>query len=134
MFEVLIVVMILAIVGMAALPQLLETRDNYRLTAVASELTGNITNARIMSITRNVDVRVTTLSTTSYVLQQANGNNWTTQETMATGFTLAPANPEETAVFHSRGNACPVTTFTITNPNSLTRQVVVEASGRIHAQ
>ncbi len=121
---------------MAALPQLLETRDNYRLTAVASELTGNITNARIMSITRNVDVRVTTLSTTSYVLQQANGNNWTTQEThtMATGFTLAPANPGETAVFHSRGNASPVTTFTITNPNSLTRQVVVEASGRIHAQ
>ena len=133
LFELLIVVAIIGAMSMVAIPQLLDAREDYRLTATASSLAGNCANARILAVTRNSGIRVTVVNATTYVLQQKIGGVWTTQESyeLPPDFTIAATGNVE---FQPRGNATPQTTFTITNPNGRTRSVVVETSGRAHAQ
>ncbi len=132
MLELMIVMMIIIVVAAVSLPSFLEARDNYRLTAVSSAVSLNLSSARILAITRNADVRVYIISSTNYELQEDTGS-WTTEEShdLPTGYTIAA---DSYAEFHYRGNATPVTTFTITDPNGLAKQVVVETSGRSYVQ
>ena len=132
MLELMIVMMIIMVIAAVSLPSFMEARDNFRLTAVSSDLASNLSSARILAITRNADVRVYIVSSTSYELQEDTGS-WTTEEShdLPTGYTIAASTYAE---FHYRGNATPVTTFTVTNPNGLTKTVVVETSGRAYVQ
>ncbi len=136
MFELLIVLSIIMVIMAMALPQMFSVREDYRLTAVATELVGYASNARILAITENSDFRVTVIDSDTYAIQEDISGTWTTDASydLPSGFSIAPANANETAEFHSRGNATPVTTFTITNPNNNTRDVVVSLSGRVNAQ
>ena len=124
----------MAVLGVVALPQLRSAQSDYRLTSVANDVIGQLNQARIMAITRNADFRVSVTSSTTYAVEQeTSANVWTTISsfTMPTGFTISAS---ATGEFHSRGSANPNGTFTITNPNSKTRQVLVDPSGRIYAQ
>ena len=132
MLELMLVIMIIMVISAVALPSFIQARDNFRLTAVSTDLALNLSSARILAITRNADVRVYIVSSTNYELQEDTGS-WTTEEShdMPTGYTIGAGSYAE---FHYRGNATPVTTFTVTNPNGLTKTVVVETSGRAYVQ
>ncbi len=132
--ELLLVVSVMAILGAVALPQVRNAQADYRLTSTANDVIGQLNQARIMAITRNADFRVSVTSSTAYAVQQETSTNvWTTisSYTLPTGFTITATNTGE---FHSRGTASPNGTFTVTNSNSKTRQVLVDPSGRVYAQ
>ena len=134
MFEILIVIMIISIVGMFAIPALLDETEEYRLTAVAGQVVGAMNNARVLALTRNTDYRVNVSTTDTYLVEENDSGAWTTEDTyeLPAGFTFTTSG--SIIEFHSRGNATPVATLTITNPNGTTRDVVVELSGRSYAQ
>ena len=134
LLELMVVVGIIAAVGVVALPQLADVQENYRLEALAREVSGNLSNARILAVTENVDHRIKVSDTTTYVREEQGTGTWTTEETydLPTGFTIGTTGA--IAEFESRGNASTTATFVITNPNGLTANVVVETSGRSHVQ
>lgn len=134
MIELLVVILAITVISATALPQLMDARESYRLTAEASDLITRLSNARIMAITRNADFRIAVTSSTAYAIQQETApNTWAAIEsfTMPTGYTITTTGSAE---FHSRGNATPTGTYTITNSNSETRDVVVTTAGRAYAQ
>ncbi len=134
MLEVLIVIGVILIITVVALPSLIDASDEYRLTAVAGQVVGNLNNARIRAINRNDDYRMTISSTTRYTLQAYVSSTWTTEDSydLPAGFTIGTNGT--LVEFHARGNATPYRVFQITNPNGDTKDVIVELSGRIHAQ
>jgi Tfp pilus assembly protein FimT len=58
MFELMIVLSIIMVVMAMALPQMFSVREDYRVRAVATELAGYVSNARILAITENSDFRL----------------------------------------------------------------------------
>ena len=128
------VIVVILIATALALPGLRDAQDEYRLTAAAGEVVGYLNNARVLAVTRNTDQRLMVSSPSTYLVQEEINNVWTTQDTitMPTGFTIGTNGA--IAEFHPRGNATPVATFTITNPDGNTKQVVVEVSGRSYSQ
>lgn len=134
LLELLMVVGIIGAIGVVALPQLAGVQENYRLDALAREVSGNLSNTRILAVTENVDHRIKVSSTTTYVLEEQGTNTWTEEDSfdMPVGFTIGTTGA--IAEFESRGNASTTATFVITNPNGLTANVVVETSGRSYVQ
>lgn len=134
LFEMLIGLAVMSIMGMIAIPRLVSVTEDYRLDALAREVTGNITNARILSITHNADYRVIVSGTDTYILQEDVSGTWTDREsyTMPEGFTIG--DDGDAVEFHRWGNASPVATFDITNENSNVVQVVTATSGRSYVQ
>ncbi len=132
--EILMVVGIIGSLGVVALPQLAAVQENYRLDALAREVSGNLSNARILAVTENADHRIKVSGTTTYVREEQGTNTWIVEDTfeMPDGFTIGTTGA--IAEFESRGNASTTATFVITNPNGLTANVVVETSGRSHVQ
>lgn len=130
LLELLIVLGMISIMGIIAIPQLVQVTEEYRLNAVAREVTGNLSNARIRSITRNSDHRVVVSSPDRYSLQEDVAGTWTDRAsfTLPDGFTIGADGA--TVAFHRWGNATPVATFDITNSNSTMVQVVTATSGR----
>ena len=134
MFELMIVIFIISAISMVAIPQLMVAREEYRLTAVAGQVVGAMSNARILSVSRNTDYRVNVSDIDTYLIQEDVSGTWTTEFTydLPSGYTFGTSGAINE--FHSRGNATPVATLTITNPNGTTRDVVVEVSGRSYSQ
>ena len=130
--EFLIGFLIIATVCVFTMPSLVRAEKTYKLIGAANEVQSRLQFARIQAVNRNADHRIRVVSSLNYVLERRSGGSWVVQETytIATGYSISAAG---TAEFHSRGNATPVTNFTITNPRSETRQVDVETSGFIHA-
>lgn len=134
MLELSIVIFIISAVSMVAIPRLIEARDEYRLVAVAGEVVGIMNNARVLSITQNADFRVNVSTTDTYLVEEDDSGTWVSEGTYALpqGYTFSTSG--SIIQFHSRGNATPVATLTIQNPNGTTRNVVVELSGRSYSQ
>lgn len=135
MFELMIVVGIIGIIGMVALPQLLAVRQDYRLEAVARQVSGQLSNARIQAVMANTDIRVIVLSATTYSIdEETSPGNWTPRETfeMPPGMTIGTTGAF--VQFQYRGNATANVALTVTNPNANTRQVLTETSGRSYVQ
>lgn len=134
LFELMIGITIMLVVGGAALPHLLEVTEEYRLTAVAREVTSNIATARIRAITENADYRIFVSDSTTYLMQEDVAGTWTDRATfeMPPNFTIG----DDGAVveFHRWGNAAPVATFDVTNKNNTVAQVVTATSGRSYVQ
>ena len=134
LFELIVVIVIIGAVSIVAVPQLTDARENYRLTAVAQQVSGNLSNPRILSITENSDYRVRIAGTDSYVVEEEVVGVWTNRSTygMPVGFTISTTGA--IVEFHYRGNATPTDTFTLTNPDNNTRDVVTTTSGRTYVQ
>src|SRR5262245_1660246 len=132
-FESVLAFTVIGVVAILAMPSLSRTQEIYRLVAASNEIQSQLHSARIQAISRNLDHRLRVVSSTAYVIERRVGLSWVVTQSfqMAKGLSIAAGS---TAEFHSRGNATPVTTITITSPRSDTRQVAVEASGYIHAQ
>jgi len=133
MLELVIVVAIISAISVVAVPQLLDVREDYRLIAVAGEVVGVMNNTRILSVSRNTDMRVNVSASGTYLVQADDGS-WTTESTytLPDGFTFSTTGA--IMQFHPRGNATPVASVQIINPNGNTRNVVVELSGRSYSQ
>jgi Tfp pilus assembly protein FimT len=129
-----LVVIVMVVILSIAIPEMLNVRENYRLNAVARDVSGILNYARIMTVTENEEHRVLVVDAGTYAIQEDVSGTWTTETTYAIpdGFSIGAVGA--VAQFHTRGNATPVATFTVTNPNSITRDVVVETSGRSHVQ
>lgn len=132
MFELMIVLSIIMVIMAMALPQMFSVREDYRVRAVATELAGYASNARILAITENTDFRLALIDSDTYAVQEDISGTWTTDTSydLPTGYSVTV---DGSAEFHSRGNATTAapTTFTITNPNGTTRTVEVSLSGRV---
>jgi len=131
--ESLIGFLIIATVAVFSIPSLVRANQTYHLIGAANAVQSRLQLARIQAINRNADHRIRVVNSLNYVLERRSGGSWVLQETyvMANGYSISATG---TAEFHSRGNANPVSDFTITNPRSQTRLVEVETSGYIHAQ
>jgi len=104
--------------------------------------------ARILSVSRNEDIRVVVSDTSTYEIQsETSPETWTTlvRNTQAdvadqvdeefflpAGFVFSTDG--SVIEFHSRGNATPIATLKLTNPNGNSRDIVVELSGRSFTQ
>ncbi len=133
--ELAIVVFIISAMSLVALPELLNARENYRLLAVAQEISGNLANARIRSINENADFRIRVDTLASYVLEEETApGTWTGRDSfeIPDGYTFSASG--STIEFHFRGNATPVATLTVQNPNNLTRDIVTTTAGRTNVQ
>ena len=131
--EFLIGFLVIATVSVFTIPSLVRADQTYKLIGAANAVQSRLQFARIQAINRNADHRIRVVNSLKYVLERRLGGSWVLQETyaMANGYSISASG---TAEFHSRGNANPVTTFTITNPRSETREIEVETSGYIHAE
>ncbi len=136
LFEGVIGIIVILVMTVMAVPQIGGAREDYRLRAVGGEVAGSASNARILAITENSDFRLTVVDADTYAIREDINGTWTadTRYDRPSNFSIAAVNTNETADFHSRGNAASVTPFAITNPNGTTRDVVVELSGRVYAQ
>src|SRR5262245_12472943 len=133
MVELLFSVLIIMTMLLVTVPSASRMGQIYRLAAAANEIQSRLHYARIQAITRNTDHRLRVTGPTTYVLERRNGGSWVVDRnfSVANGLSISATN---TAEFHSRGNASPVTAFIVTNPRTETRQVLVDTSGYIHAQ
>jgi Tfp pilus assembly protein FimT len=133
-FETLIAMGVMLVMTTIALPRLVNATEEYRLTSVAREVSGQLANARIRAITGNADYRISVTGDDTYELQESVAGTWTTRESyeMPPGF-LIGANGAAIA-FHRRGNATPVATLSVTNRNGTVAQVVTATSGRSYVQ
>jgi Tfp pilus assembly protein FimT len=148
MLELVVVLFVIMAVSTVAIPRLTEAWDDYRLTAVTGSVSGVMARARVLSVSRNEDIRVYVSDTSTYELQtESSPGTWTTlvrnpdadaadqvseSYQLPGGFLFGAAGSINE--FHSRGNATPVATLTVTNPNGTTRDIVVELSGRSYTQ
>jgi hypothetical protein len=110
-------------------------RQDYRLEAVARQVSGQLSNARIQAVMANTDIRVIVLSATTYSIdEETSPGNWTPRETfeMPPGMTIGTTGAF--VQFQYRGNATANVALTVTNPNANTRQVLTETSGRSYVQ
>jgi Tfp pilus assembly protein FimT len=132
--ELLIGMAVVLLMGMIAIPQLVAVTEEYRLSAVAREVTGNISDARIRAITSNADYRVVVSDSDTYVIEEDVAGTWTNRAThdMPDGFTIGATGA--TVQFHRWGNATPVASFSITNGNGTAIQAVTTTSGRSYVQ
>jgi Tfp pilus assembly protein FimT len=132
-FELLVVLMIVVILGMIAIPEMIQAAEDYRLTAVAGQVSGVMGHARIQSVTGNTDFRVNVATTSTYLIQEDVSGTWTTRDSyeLPDGFLFSASG--SIVVFQPRGNATPATTLTIVNPNGVTRYIKVSLSGRSYA-
>ena len=125
---------IISVMGMVAIPQLVGATEEYRLNAIAREISGNVARARVSAITENADFRVVISDASTYVVEEDVAGTWTNRATfeMPNGFTLGASGA--TVQFHRWGNATPVAAFSVTNENSTVAQVVTSTSGRSYVQ
>src|SRR4051812_10463280 len=98
-------VAIISTVTLIAVPNLLQTREDYVLKAAAGDVATRMHAARIRAISRNVDCRFRVTTPVSYLIE-CQDPVWVLAETIVLprGVTLAAnARPE----FHRLGNVSP---------------------------
>lgn len=141
--ELLVVLAMLGILAVVAGPQFLSYWRTAATQSAAAELATAVNRARQLAISGNVSYcakaaggkvqyRVNSNATCS-----ADAGAWTGPGTDGSGF-VSLSNRMTVAggpvVFSSLGAATLAGTFTVTNPNGGTRNVVVAASGRVTVQ
>jgi prepilin-type N-terminal cleavage/methylation domain-containing protein len=135
--EVLVVIAIVGALALVSIPTLISYWRAATVKGAAEELVAGLSNARQLAITRNRTVCVELVGGTQYRFWLGPcgaGTIWTGPGTGANGFyTLAGVTVTTTAnpVFDRLGAAPTQATFTISNPEGLTRSVDVAASGRV---
>jgi len=140
--ELIVVLAMLGILTIIALPQLLSYWRTAATQAAAAELATVVNRARQLAISGNVNYCAEVSGAKVRYRQNTNatctaGAIWTGTGTDSNG--LIQLSNRMTVgggpvVFSSLGAATLAGTFTVTNPNGGTRNVVVAASGRVTVQ
>jgi type II secretion system protein H len=142
LIELIVVIAMIGIVAALATPQFMSYWRTSTTTAGASELATAINRARQLAIAGNQNYCAEVAGTAVRYRQNSNaactaGTIWTGTGTGATGLVTLSNNIRVSGgpvVFTSLGAAALAGTFTVTNPNGGTRNVVVAASGRVSVQ
>ena len=142
MVELIVVIAMIGVLGALGLPQFMSYWRTSTTTAGASELATAISRARQLAITGNQNYCAEVSGTRVRYRQNSNaactaGTIWTGSGTDGSGLMALGNNMQVSGgpvVFTSLGAATLAGTFTVTNPNGGTRNVVVAASGRVTVQ
>jgi len=142
MTELLVVVAIIGLLATLAAPQFMSYWRTSATAAAASELAATISRARQLAISGNRNYCAEVAGTRVRYRQNTNNNCtagaiWTGPGTDIGGLIALQNNMSVSGgpvVFTSLGAAALGGTFTVTNPNGGTRNVVVAASGRVRVQ
>jgi len=141
-FSVIELIVVIAMIGILAalgMPSFISYWRTSTTTAGASELAATLNRARQLAISGNQNY-CTEVSGTGVRYKQAasaacgGGTVWTGSGTDGAGIITLSNNMTVTGgpvVFTSLGAAALAGTFTVTNPNGGSRNVVVAASGRV---
>jgi prepilin-type N-terminal cleavage/methylation domain-containing protein len=142
MMELLVVIAMIAVLATLAAPQFMSFWRSSSTTAAASELVAALNRARQLAISGNQNYCAEVFGTNVRFRQNTNGTCsagtiWTGTGTDSGGV-IRLQNDMRVAggpvVFTSLGAAALPGTFTVTNPNGGTRNVIVAASGRVRVQ
>ena len=142
LIELIVVIAMIGILAVLGTPMMISYWRTSTTTAAASELAASLNRARQLAIASNqnycADVSGSNLRYRSNTTTGCGGGAvWTGTGTRADG-TVPLGNNVTVAggpvVFTSLGAAALAGTFTVTNPNGGTRNVVVAASGRVSVQ
>jgi len=142
MIELLVVIAMIGILAVLGMPSLLSYWRSSTTTAGAAELATVLNRARQLAIAGNQNYCAEVSGTVVRYRQNssaacAGGAVWVGTGTRSDG-TVPLTNNLTVAggpvVFTSLGAAVLAGTFTVTNPNGGTRNVVVAASGRVSLQ
>jgi len=140
--ELIVVVAMIGLLAALGLPQFMSYWRSSATTAGASELATALSRARQLAITGNQNYCAEVLGASLRYRQNSNaactaGTIWTGTGTDGAGLMAISNNMQLSGgpvVFTSLGAAALAGTFTVTNPNGGTRNVVVAASGRVSVQ
>ncbi len=140
--ELIVVVAMIGLLAALGLPQFMSYWRSSATTAGASELATALSRARQLAITGNQNYCAEVLGASLLYRQNSNaactaGTIWTGTGTDGAGLMAISNNMQLSGgpvVFTSLGAAALAGTFTVTNPNGGTRNVVVAASGRVSVQ
>src|SRR6059036_642112 len=140
--ELIVVVGMIGILSVLAAPQFMSYWRTSATAAAASELATVVSRARQLAIAGNQNYCAEVSGTSVRYRQGSNptctaGNIWTGTGTDNNGLVSISNNMSVSGgpvVFTSLGAATLAGTFTVTNPNGGTRNVVVAASGRVTVQ
>ena len=140
--ELIVVVAMIGILAVLAGPQFMSYWRTSATAAAASELATVVSRARQLAIAGNQNYCAEVSGTSVRYRQGSNptctaGNIWTGTGTDNNGLVSISNNMSVSGgpvVFTSLGAATLAGTFTVTNPNGGTRNVVVAASGRVTVQ
>ena len=142
MIELMVVIAMIGILAALATPMFMSYWRTSTTSAAAAELASSLNRARQLAIASNqnycAEVSGTSLRYRSNATAGCGGGaTWVGTGTRSDG-TMPLANRVTVSggpvVFTSLGAAALAGTFTVTNPNSGTRSVVVSASGRVTVQ
>jgi len=142
LIELIVVIAMIGVLAALGLPQFMSYWRTSATTAGASELATAVARARQLAITGNQNYCAEVSGTSVRYRQNSNagctaGPIWTGTGTDGAGL-IALSNSMQVSggpvVFTQHSAAALAGTFTVTNPNGGTRNVVVAASGRVSVQ
>jgi len=140
--ELIVVVAMIGILAVLAGPQFMSYWRTSATAAAASELSTVVNRARQLAIAGNQPFCAEVSGSRVRYRQNSNaacttGNIWTGTGTDANGLVSLSNNMTVAGgpvVFTSLGAASLAGTFTVTNPNGGSRNVIIAASGRVTVQ
>jgi prepilin-type N-terminal cleavage/methylation domain-containing protein len=140
--ELIVVIAMIGVLAALGLPQFMSYWRTSATTAAASELATAINRARQLAISGNQNYCAEVSASRVRYRQNANatctaGTIWTGTGTDGSGLINLSNNMSVAGgpvVFTSLGAAALAGTFTVTNPNGGSRNVVVAGSGRVSVQ
>jgi prepilin-type N-terminal cleavage/methylation domain-containing protein len=140
--ELIVVIAMIGIIAALAAPQFMSYWRTSATAAAASELATIVSRARQLAISGNQNYCAEISGARVRYRQNSNANCtagtiWTGTGTDANGLVALQNNMTVSGgpvVFTSLGAAALAGTFTVTNPNGGSRNVVVAASGRVTVQ
>ena len=139
--ELIVVIAMIGVLAALGLPQFMSYWRTSATTAAASELATAVNRARQLAISGNQNYCAEVSGTRVRYRQNSNaacsGTIWTGTGTDGNGLITLSNSMSVSGgpvVFTSLGAAALAGTFTVTNPNGGSRNVVVAASGRVSVQ
>ena len=132
LIEAMVVTILIAVIGGAAIPQINRLLDSYRLTASANLIAGELVAGRTMAISRGSvhQVAVDTGTNSLQVVDWHDANNAPRPSQMLyPGVTFVNPVPNPTVLFYSRGLARGGTIQLQNNTGTIS--VIVNAGGKV---
>lgn len=123
------IVLALLLGGIAlAVPTLTRSREVSAVVSAAHDMRNRLREARALSIARGESCRLRVVSSRAYALECQPGWSVVAEWPLGPDLILtASAIPQ----FHPSGNVVPTATFRVVHARAATRQVIVNATGRV---
>lgn len=127
-----IAVLIIGFITLIAVGPFRQAQQHFQFESSAYRVRSELHRIRVLAIVRNEDCRFRVTSPTTYVVE-CQTPEWVTLNThqMPRDFLISANNAPE---FHPRGNAGPMGTIRVWNPDGDQKRVIVSRSGRVRTE